>query len=145
MECKTIFDLIYDLTPEWIDRTEKEKNIIFNNYIILEHKWTILWWFALSDYEIDGEEWKLLECLFVAKEWKSLGYILWDEIKKHKIVFAYSLSEGFFEKLWFKKNEWQKSKSWANLFIYKKDKYSIWVIWTSWGVCDNINIILWLN
>jgi len=137
-----VFNLIYDLNPNWIERSEEEKEKIFNNYITLEQEWKILWWFALSDCEIDWEKWQLLKCLFVAKKWNWLWYVLWKEIKKHKVVFAYSKEEEFFKKLWFNKVQWQKSKSWADLFVYKKDEYKVWIIWVSGAVWVKLQALL---
>lgn len=93
-----------------------------------------MWWFALSDNEIKWNKWKLLECLFIAKLWNWLGYTLWEEIKKHNIVFAYTKQEDFFKKIWFDKVEWEQSKSWASLFVYKNIGFSVDEILCWWKV-----------
>ena len=109
----------------WKERTNNELIKISNRYEVYELDWTILWWYALNDFEIEinweKQKWKILENLFAVKEWWWIGYKLWEEIKKeHNIIFAYSKQEKYFENLWFKKIDWQKSKTWADLWIYEK-------------------------
>jgi hypothetical protein len=65
-------------------------------------------------------KWQLLENLFSSKIWGWVGYILWEKIKEQPLVFAYSKKEDFFINIWFKKIEWEKSETWADLWIYQK-------------------------
>lgn len=124
LENRAMFELIYDKNiseKKWKKRDEEKKTEIFNSYKVLELEWTILWGYALSDTEIKWKKWKLLKCLYASKEWNWIWKLLWFEIKKEAVVFAYSKSWWFFEKLWFKKIEWEKSETWANLYIYEKN------------------------
>lgn len=152
LESKEMFDLIYtkNIKSEtwntkksgWKARTQEEKDKIFNNYITLEVEGTILWWYALSDHEIDWKKWKLLECIFTPKLRSWIWSVLWEEIKKHNVVFAYSKEGDFFEYLWFKKIDWKKSESGAFLYMYKNDLPNICVIWSGWAVWVKLKELL---
>jgi len=124
LENRAMFELIYDKNIfewKWKKRDEEDKTEIFNSYKVLEIEWTILWGYSLIDTEIQWEKWKLLQCLYASKEWNWIWKLLWFEMKKETVIFAYSKSWWFFEKLWFKKIEWKKSETWADLYIYKKN------------------------
>ena len=98
--------------------------------------------FSLSRYELDWEIWKILECVFVLKEWAGWWCILAEEIQKSDIIFTYSKRENFFKKIWFKVIKWQKSQSWADLFIFRKPKYKIAVIWSTGAVWIHLQWLL---
>ncbi len=122
---KSIFEQIYEkLTSmwKWKTRSHSEKNEISADYTILELEWTILWWYHLWNHEetINWKviKWKLLQTLFASKSWWWIWQVLWEEIKKEPIVFAYS-KNWFFEKLWFQKIDGIYSETWAPLYLYK--------------------------
>jgi len=123
-----LFKQIYNTqisNKNWKEKDEKNLKIISSDYNILELEWTILWWYYIWDFEIEinwkKESWKLLENLFSSKSGWWIWEILWKEIlKNNNNIFAYSKKESFFIKLWFKKIEWQKSETWADLWFYEK-------------------------
>jgi len=119
LEKRELFDFIYKEKVgkgEWRERTKEEKDEIFQNYQVLEIKGTILWWYALMDNPSwDG---KVLECFFAGKEGGWIGRLLWEQIKKNGIIYAYSKKWDFFKKLWFQEISWKYSLSWASLYKY---------------------------
>jgi hypothetical protein len=124
LESREMFEFIYMRNVQngnWKERTEEEKDKIFENYQVLEVEGTILWWYALCDTEIDWKKWKILECIFSSKERGGIGKLLWKEIEKNEVVCAYSKKWGFFTKLWFVKVEWHFTEKWVPLYKYTKN------------------------
>lgn len=108
---------------KWKERTDPELKKLSDNYKILELDWTVLWWYAFTDFEKNinwkNTKWKLLENLFSSKNGWGIWKVLWNEIISEEWpIFAYSKAWGFFKKLWFKKVKWEKSESWADLWKY---------------------------
>lgn len=100
----------------WKKRSLKEKEELYQNYIVVNYQEKIVWWFWLYDYE----NWKVLQCLFSDKKW--VWKIILEKVKERDLVYAFSKKKEFFEKMWFEEVEWQKSESWASLYIYSKQK-----------------------
>ena len=120
---RKMFDFIYTeivKQGDWRERSEQEKNIIYENYKVLELDGTILWWFALRDFEFNWKKWKILECIFSIKERCGIGSILWDAIKDNVCVYTYSKKREYFMKLWFTEVKWKSSPSWSPLYVYEK-------------------------
>ncbi|MDQ7022361.1 MAG: hypothetical protein Q9M97_02325 [Candidatus Gracilibacteria bacterium] len=109
---------------KWKKRSEDELLELSNNYKILELEGTILGGYYLGNYEIELngvlEKGKLLENLFSSKSGGGIGKILGEEIKKNKIIFAYSKEKDFLEKLGFKLVKGKKSETGADLWKYEK-------------------------
>ena len=124
-----LFKQIYKtqiLEKNWKEKDEEKLKIISSDYNVLDLEWTILWWYYLWNFEIELDwkliKWKLLENLFSSKSGWWIWEILWKEIKKENIIFAYSKKEDFFTKIWFKKIKWEKSETWADLWMYENFK-----------------------
>ncbi len=124
LENREMFEFIYTKNVQngnWKERNEEEKDKISKNYQVLEVEGTILWWYALCDTEIDWKKWKILECIFSAKERWGIGKLLLEECKKNEVVYAYSKKWNFFTKNWFREVKWHLSKTWAPLYKYSKN------------------------
>ena len=123
-----LFKQIYNTqisNKNWKKKDEKNLKIISSDYNILELEWTILWWYYIWDFEIEinwkKESWKLLENLFSSKSRWWIWTLLLDKMKsENNIIYLYSNKKDFFTKAWFKKIEWQKSETWADLWFYEK-------------------------
>lgn len=111
------FKNIYDLNllkKNWSIKSESEKKNIFENYIVVKKWQDIVWWYSLTDLNINGVNVKLLQCIYSNYKWV-WSFIL-KKIKDEWCIFAYSNKENFFTKNGYIKLN-IKSKSWANLFI----------------------------
>ena len=129
-----LFKMIYEkYVNEWCwKKRETPEEIInlYNNYFVLEVDWTVIWWYALNDCEVNWEKWKLLECIFSFKSWWWIWTKLWEYIKEQGNIFAFSSKEEFFKKLEFNKIDKDDPKvdifkqfvpkTESSLFVYKK-------------------------
>ena len=126
LNSRKIFENIYwDMlnNRKWKDREYHEKTIIYNNYIVLKIEDIIVWWYGLIEREINWTKWKIIECLFSKRTW------IWDIILnlitgEEEVLFAYSKENDFFVRNWFIKVDWEKSPTWANLYVHEL-KYPI--------------------
>ena len=125
-----LFKQIYNFQIEkwnWKKREDEKLQKLSKIYKVLELDGTILWWFALSDFEVQlenwFEKWKILELLFTVRWWGEISKVLVDEIKRTKKVFAYSKVKKFFQAAWFTEIPWITSSTWASLWKYENVNY----------------------
>ena len=70
----------------------------------------------------EEKKWLLLENLFSSKNWWWIWELLWTKILSEKWnIFAYSNAWNYFLSLGFKKIEWEKSQTWADLWIFENN------------------------
>lgn len=119
-----LFDMIYDHYVgkwDWVQRDDDEKKEMYDNYHVVTIWSTILWWYALSNFEDQGLKWKLLEWLCVMQKWNGIwSYIIKQITGQWFPIFAASKNEWFFLNHGFQELEGAFSlKSWSNLFIHE--------------------------
>lgn len=123
----------------WKERNNDEVEKLASNYIFLLLDGTVLWGYSLQETEINWNKWKVLECMFSCKSGWWIWGLLWKEICKQWKIFAYSEKGWFFEKLGFKKVEWNLSKTGAQLYEYG---WNVSVIWSWWAVWVDLGKML---
>jgi len=128
-----ILEKIHDNFVEewsWKKKTKKELNEIFKKwYNIYQINGSILWWYSLQDnYKVDINweklEWVYLWNVFTTKNGWGVWKRMINNIKSWNwIVFCHTNARWFFENVKFRKIEWRKTKSWADLYIYINENF----------------------
>ena len=121
---RSIFEFIYNKCVkqnDWKERSDEEKEEIYKNYLAFIVDGTVIGGYSLLDFEINGIEGKLLECLYVAEE--KIG--IPEEIFKHlllfdKPIYAYS-NKNVFERNHFEKVDGIQPETGSKLMVLKKN------------------------